>query len=267
MCLQGRFQRISLAAVAVCVVLFSVLAASQIAIVRRSGTDVNQKTVISEDEKIRIRAEEIFREEVRQEMAVEKAAHSPGSRLWALANSSFVLWFLSSVVVGGLTAAVAMYQRSHATQAQKAEITRRLNTEISSRIAEGLVALHLDLKRIANGQVFFASGVYNEALSYLDNKVTDEARTLDFSIYPEYRWRSIRSLIFELSGVAEQSAVAALRDAKAAHTLLVELADEAALNEANSNGPDMSVSGGAVKKSTEILEHMQANSFWQAQLR
>jgi hypothetical protein len=44
------------------------------------------------------------------------------------------------------------------------------------------------------------------------------------------------------------------------------MADEAALGENPSQPPDMNASLDAVKKSIEILEQLQANSFWHAQL-
>jgi len=226
----------------------------------------NQKLMLSEEEQKHIRAEEIFRDEVHREIEAEKLQQSRGQHVWSLLNSSFALWFLSSVVLGGLTAGIAKHQKSHSAHVQRAETQRRLNIEISSRIAEDLVALHLDLKRIENGQCFFASSVYCEALSYLDNCVTDETKTLDFSIYPEYRWRNCRSLIFELSAVVEKSTLPALREAKASHQQLVALADETAFNENSSKPPDNNVSLSAVMKSIEILERLQRNSFWQAQL-
>jgi hypothetical protein len=226
----------------------------------------DQRIVFSEEDKKRIRAEEIFRDEVRREIEGRGAKLSLAQKLWPLLNSSFAVWFLSSVVLAGLTAAIARYQKGHRAQAQRAEIERRLNTEIGSRITESLVAMHLDLKRIKNGQAFFASGVYSEALSFLDNNATYETKALDFSIYPEYRWRSGRSLIFELSAVSNRSALPALRGAKASYTHLIEMADEAALGENPSQPPDMNASLDAVKKSIEILEQLQANSFWHAQL-
>jgi hypothetical protein len=201
----------------------------------------------------------------RREIEAGKPKHSRGKQLWSVLNSSFALWFLSSVVLGGLTAVITTYQKSHSEQMQKTNIQRRLNTEISSRLADGLVALRLDLKRIDNGQMFFASAVFMEAISYLDNRVTYGKKSYDFSIYPEYQHRSFRSLIFELSGVVERSTLPALREAEAAYKQLEDLADRAALGEDHSK-LDKSISLGAVKKSMEILDRLQTNSFWRAQL-
>ena len=144
------------------------------------------------------------------------AAEPEGSQLWKILNSSFALWFLSSVVVGTLTALVARYQKDQSERAQKATVERRLNTEISSRLADGLVAMRLDHKRVTEkSNVYFASAMYNEAIYYLDNRVTDNDKNpLDFSVYPEYKHRRFRSLLFELSAVAEHRAMHALHEAK-----------------------------------------------------
>lgn len=48
----------------------------------------------------RIRAEEIYRAELRKELEQQQPAKSLGSQLWAVANSSFGIWLLSTVVLG-----------------------------------------------------------------------------------------------------------------------------------------------------------------------
>jgi hypothetical protein len=221
---------------------------------------------LSPQDKARIRAEEIFREEVRREIEANNPKQSPQDNAWSILNSSFALWFLSSVVVAGITAAFAKYQKNHSARMQKNEIQRRIQTEVSSRIAEGLIAMRLDLKRIDKGQAFWATSIYNEALSYLDNQVTDGTKILDFSSYSEYRFRKLRSLLFELTSVAEKSAHTQLSAIKERYAKLIELADVTSMGEDYSKSPDMSVTLDAVKKATEILESLQANALWQAQL-
>ncbi len=224
------------------------------------ASPANPPLTLSAQDKERIRAEEIFRDEVRRKIEADEAKKSPQDNLWSILNSSFAVWFLSSVVLAGITAAFAKYQKSHSARAQKSDIQRRLQTEISSRITEGLIAMRLDIKRIDNGQTYWASAIYNEALSYLENEVRDATRVLDFSIYPEYRFRKLRSLLFELTSVADKSAHAQLAATKDGYTKLIELSDTVAMGEDYSKSPDMSVTLGAVKKAIEILEGLQANS-------
>lgn len=225
----------------------------------------NPPLTLSDQDKAHIRAEEIFRDEVRRQIEADSAKKSAQDNLWSILNSSFAVWFLSSVVVAGITAAFAKYQKSHSARAQKNDIQRRLQTEIGSRIAEGLIAMRLEIKRIDNGQTYWASDMYREALFYLDNEVRDNTTVLDFSIYPEYRFRKLRSLIFELAAVSEKSASTQLSATREGYTKLIDLVDTTPMGEDYSKSPDMSATLDAVKKAIEILEGLQANSLWQTQ--
>lgn len=226
----------------------------------------NHPLTLSAQDKERIRAEEIFRDEVRRKIEADEAKKSPQDNLWSILNSSFAVWFLSSVVLAGITAAFAKYQKSHSARAQKSDIQRRLQTEISSRIAEGLIAMRLEIKRIDNGQTYWASDMYREAAFYLDNEVRDNTKVLDFSIYPEYRFRKLRSLLFEMTAVAEKSVRPQLIATKEGYTKLIELLDTTAMSEDGSKSPDMSITLDALKKTIEMLEGLQKNSLWQTQM-
>ncbi|MFY9852759.1 MAG: hypothetical protein WAK26_02640 [Terracidiphilus sp.] len=222
--------------------------------------------MLREEEKDRIRAEEIFRHEVRQKIETEATRHSRGKRLWSLLNSSFALWFLSSVVLGGLTAAVTSYQRSNNERLRRAEVERRLNIEISSRIFDALDALRLEQIQIENGRKTLVLSVYMDAINYLDSRVTDDNKEYDFSVYPEYKQRKFRSLIFELSEVVDPSALPALRDAEANYRKLESLSEQEN-NQGNYDSKpfDKSASLDAVKKSNDILEQLQKSPRWSAQ--
>jgi len=221
--------------------------------------------MLLEEEKERIRAEEIFRHEVRQKIEAEAPRHSRRKRLWTLLNSSFALWFLSSVVLSGLTGAVTWYQRWNNERLRKADVERCLNIEISSRIFDGLDELRLDQKRIENGSVIPALTVYMYGVTYLDNRVTYNTETYDFSVYPEYKQRKFRSLIFELSEVVDPSALPALRDAESNYRQLVNLAGQETLGNSDSQPFDKSASLDAIKKSNDILKQLQKFPRWSAQ--
>ncbi len=189
------------------------------------------------------------------------------SPLWTFLNSSIVLWFLSSVVVAGITAAYAKYQKSQTERTKKTTTRDHLNTEISSRIADAVVALRLEHKRVTNGTKYWASVMYSEALRYLNNRITDDAgKPVDFSIYPEYKGRRFRSLIVELGAVADASLMTALREAQAAYTRLEELTDVTPLGEDNTKDPDREKCLAAIQESCTILEALQAHTFWRAPL-
>lgn len=125
--------------------------------------------MLTEEERARIRAEEVFRLETRRELEASKPRPSYREQLWALLNSSFALWFLSSVVLASLGSAYARYQTGQLEQARKVEIKRRLDTEISNRIVEAVTGSRIDVTRIEQGGVFAPQDIYNEAVGYLDN--------------------------------------------------------------------------------------------------
>lgn len=223
---------------------------------------------LSDADKARIRAEEIFRHEIDKEIETSEQADSDGRQIWTILNSSFTLWFLSSVVVASLTAAVALFQKRHGERVRRAETQRRLDIEISSRIAGGLVALNLEKDRIAAGSTVSISWIFNEALYYLNNRVTDGHKQYDFSIFPEYKARGFQSLIFELSSVVNPSIIAALRESRTIYTQLEALADHAAIEASSEKPPatDKHLVLGALSKTIDLLNKLESNSFWRPQL-
>lgn len=158
--------------------------------------------MLTDEEKTRIRAEEIFRDEVRRELG-EKEHPSRAQRIWKILNSSLALWFLSSVVLAGLTTAVTSYQARHTERLRKSETERRLDTEISSRIGLALRVVRIEQTQVKHGAPPPDGYPYGTAVAYLDNSFANSS--LDYSIYPEYKARTFRSLVFERASVADPS--------------------------------------------------------------
>jgi len=187
--------------------------------------------MLSSEEKSRIRAEEVFRQEVRRELEAGSTPRSRGQKLWTLLNSSFALWFLSSVVIASLTGIVTTYERTHNEQAQKADRQTRLTTEIGFRVENGVSAVLADEQRIRAGEALSPFDVYGDGLNYLDNRVFYRGGTnpeqIDYSVYAEYRDRKFRSLLVELKSVADKSAIPALVDADAQYMELFDLTSAA----------------------------------------
>lgn len=199
--------------------------------------------MLPEEEKNRIRAEEIFRYEVRREIETRRPEDSRGKRLWSLVNSTFGVWLLSSVVLGGLTFAYTTYQQRSAEEMRKAQTERHLKEEISGRISNGIATMHQDGRRIERGeQGRTMVMVYDEAISFLNNRV-----------------RNFQSLAIELGALAGQSRLAALREARASYDHLADLSNEAEKEAVFHKDTSLD----AVKKSIEILEQMQAKSYLQ----
>src|SRR5579863_992777 len=107
--------------------------------------------MLAEDDKARIRAEEAFRLEVRQELESSAPPPARRQRLGAWLNSSFGLWVLSSIVLTGLTTAYTYYQNERGERNKKTETERRLDIEISSRMSAALARLRVDKAAIQQG--------------------------------------------------------------------------------------------------------------------
>jgi hypothetical protein len=183
--------------------------------------------MLTEGEKIRIRNEEVFRTEVCRELEAKK----PRS-LWTLLNSSFALWFLSSVVLASLTTVFTYYQAKRAEQGRKIEIERRFETEINSRISLALRGAHFDQSRIAHGKEYSPESIYITAQSYLDNSFTTSSSSLqDFSVYPEYKGRTFRSLVSELRSVVNRARQSDLTNALEEYEKLLDLGSQQNGNE------------------------------------
>lgn len=164
--------------------------------------------MLTEDEKRRIRAEEIFRLEVRAELKAEMPPPSWRQRLGSWLNSSFGLWVLSSIALTGLTTGYTYYQNMRAEEVKKAEAVRRLDLEIAGRISAALAELRA-LKLLIGQNCPPATNAdptdaYGTAADYLDNYFyISEKNPIDLSTYPEYQKRNFRSLIFELKSLVK----------------------------------------------------------------
>jgi hypothetical protein len=59
--------------------------------------------MLTPEQKAAIRAEEVFRAEIRDEIASAGWHQQRGRKLWDVLNSSLVTWFLTSVVVAAIS--------------------------------------------------------------------------------------------------------------------------------------------------------------------
>lgn len=180
---------------------------------------------LTNEEKSRILAEEIFRAEVCRDLKSKVyVKKSTKERAWATLNSSFVLWALSSIVLSGLTASYAAYQNHHAEVEAKAVTVKKLDDEISNRIYQALGGLRTDEANVENGQYYDPRDIYASITYYLNNKFTSTDNTVypEFSIFPEYKDRDFRSLITELYDMVDTSEKLELRDALIAYEQIAD---------------------------------------------
>lgn len=157
--------------------------------------------MLSEEERTRIKEEEIFRDEVRRSLQQPTPRSFFESRVWKLLNASIVLWLLSSVVVTGLTQWYSHQQSVQAEQAKKRESQRQLETEIGNRLHQTINGLEVWKRNVDQGGFTGTTqGTYNQIASYLNNTV---GPYVDYSVFPEYRSRTFSSLLLELSSLLE----------------------------------------------------------------
>ena len=171
--------------------------------------------MLNDDEKTRIRQEEIFRSEIRREIEASKPQQPLRARLWTWLNSSsLALWFLSSVVLTGLTAFFTYQQSKRSEANQNVEIERRIATEISHRINEALEGLRHDEVDIKNEVLYPPGDYYWKAVKYLDNSfLSDKNDPQDFSFYREYRETKFLPLVDELMHHEKHATQVRLRQA------------------------------------------------------
>jgi len=219
--------------------------------------------MLTEEEKSRIRSEEIFRLAVIRELENTKPRLSRRKRLWLFLNSSFALWFLSSVVLTGLTGWFANYQSRRNEKIRNAENVQRLDTEIANRIFEALAGLRIDEQRVKQHPSFSANAIYGNVVLYLDNSfINATAFRRDFSIYTDYRNRSVRSLILELRSLVDPSLRPELKDALAAYE---EFADLSSLEKKTGKDSDQQAEYLAVlAKSHELLNGGLLKGRWRS---
>jgi hypothetical protein len=133
--------------------------------------------MLSEDDKMRIREEEIFRAEVQKELTTHNK-----NRVTTFLNSSLGIWVLSTLVVGLFGWSYAQWQTSR----QNIEQINKLDAEIEARIQSAQY-------RIGNLDASSTATIYpaNELLA---------PPTAERIIQSEFASRNLRSLVYELRG-------------------------------------------------------------------
>ncbi len=98
--------------------------------------------MLTESDKEKIRLEEQYRLEIRNQLQVSTAKQSVRSKLWALLNSSFILWLLSAIVITGAGALYTNYQNSRSEKLKNEDLVNKLDWEIGYRYSQILIRLY-----------------------------------------------------------------------------------------------------------------------------
>src|SRR5215469_14730538 len=147
--------------------------------------------MLTDEERERLKAEEIFRDEIRRQLEANREPTSRRAKLIRSLNTPFVLWALSSVLVGTFGWTFSKFEASRTTQLANHQTERTLDTEISCRLQEAISTLDSLEGKVRGGEWSFSEGyIYNQAIATTSGE--------NSAIFPEYASRSCPSLMIEL---------------------------------------------------------------------
>jgi len=190
--------------------------------------------MLTDQDKERILLEETYRREIREQFEQQPPSKTRWERVSPILNSAFVLWFLSSVILGVVGFLYARWDSQRtierdkkASEAQvKREnelIARKLDAEIANRL---IVFAQLNDLAIPDNTVIWDltdkknTDMLKKTLIELENPTLGEYK---LTVFPEYANRSLRSLLFELKEVVPDEQKAELDNAYKKSVVLLEL--------------------------------------------
>jgi hypothetical protein len=203
--------------------------------------------MLSEEEKAHIRLEEVFREELREELKTAKA-ETWRKRALAFFNSALGIWLLSSVALGLVTWTYTRWTETLAKARENREAVEKLDIEIAARI-QRFESFVVDGSR---------NVTYFIALISLDNpSAIDKVSPV---VFPEFHRRGLRSLLWELYTrvpVSERPGVAAAL--KVADRLSLRSAAVIHYIDSPRGGEDAPVDPKEIEETKSLI----ASSLWQ----
>lgn len=135
---------------------------------------------LAEDRRREIRLEEIFRDEVKKQLE-EAGPNAQKKKIWKWLNEPFVLWVLSTILVGVIGWAYTQFQASWTAREENTLTIEKLRTQAEARFE---LAIGMLSKAATAGE--YARAI--EVMLY-DNPMS--------RFYPEFKDRSTASIIWE----------------------------------------------------------------------
>jgi len=153
---------------------------------------LRDKQAIFEDETIR---------------ATVRAIRARPKPLWAFLNSSFGLFVLSSVVLSSFTFGFTRWRDAIQEVKTRRELSRKLDLEIGNRVS--------DLTRLATTTFSYTALVTARAAVGGNPENDQEIGRIDqfMAVFPEFRGRSLISLLWELKAVSTSERYRAIDNA------------------------------------------------------
>ena len=157
-----------------------------------------ESAVLSDQSMENIRNEEIYRSEVRASLA-KKAGWE---RYWELLNSAFIIWGLSTLVIGVFTFTYQSYRESATRLREDQELCRKLTLELGTRgivFSEGIDVLRTQIKGMdATSRERPAPEMSAELI-----ELFQELDHSSSSVYEEFQKRGLLSLLRQLKEIRE----------------------------------------------------------------
>lgn len=154
--------------------------------------------MITDEEKAKIKAEEIFRDEVKKSLIENKKKANP---FWTFLNSGLGLWFMSTIVIGLFTFLFNEYSHNKNERLERQTKIKQLDLEIESRISQFWV--HLDpIVNHSDTSLPLKNGVHYDTLKVFWEAFKNPPSfnpKLMTTIYKDFDSRTTISLMVELS--------------------------------------------------------------------
>ena len=160
---------------------------------------IGTRSLLSDRDRQRIREEEIYRQEIRAQLAREDEPRKLVNRAWKFLNTPLGLWLLSTVMIGFLTWGYATYQQHRVQALKEAEVRKKLSLEIVLRVRQfgGLLAQEKDkIKGNRKG--------FEDLKTYLASIKRTLKPKEAISGMLEFRDRALPSLVWELMSVVSE---------------------------------------------------------------
>ncbi len=146
------------------------------------------------------------------------------ARIWTFLNSSLGVWFLSSIVLSGLSVAYTHLQSKRTEERQSRALQRKLDTEIGHRIFNTQTGLAVNRENVSRGaNPGTTRGAYALVALYLNNQL----QGVDYSVFTEYRTRTFPSLLIELSTLVDPVDAVELKGAIETYTRIAMASSDA----------------------------------------
>jgi hypothetical protein len=162
--------------------------------------------MLSKDDKQRVREEEIFRQEVRQELEKAKGKNSsPARRVFNFLNTGLGLWFLTTVAVGLVSFSYTKWDEHSTKVRDNRTAARKMNIEISTRLQDFSAKLDVQYAKYQKDKPadrsLDATLLGDFVIKYITTAEDPEWAVRQATAYPEYKALSVLTLMRNLADI------------------------------------------------------------------